>query len=151
MVVTTDDDPVLAERVSEEVGRWIWDNKQRFDVNDGPWLKVSWAGNSEARAISYVGNIDDATHDHSVGCAIAKHPDGPLRNSHLGAWPVGDGFTVRYFEITVESSGDRGFIAVGWARPDYPRKCRQPGWDNHTYGYHGDECARSAALPSPRP
>ena len=34
MVVTTDDDPVLAERVGEGVGRWIWDNKQRFDVND---------------------------------------------------------------------------------------------------------------------
>ena len=54
MVVTTDDDPVLAERVGEEVGRWIWDNKQRFDVNDGD-TKVFTAADAVQTALEHAG------------------------------------------------------------------------------------------------
>ena len=54
-------------------------------------------------------------------------------------WPVGTQDRVTYYEVTVEDAGEKGFIAIGWARDNYPRKCRQPGWDAHTYGYHGDD------------
>ena len=54
MVVTTDDDAGLAERVGEEVGRWIWDNKQRFDVNDGD-TKVFTAADAVQTALEHDG------------------------------------------------------------------------------------------------
>ena len=54
MVVTTDDDAGLAERVGEEVGRWIWDNKQRFDVNDGD-TKVFTAADAVQTALEHAG------------------------------------------------------------------------------------------------
>ena len=117
---------------------------QRFDVSDGPWLQEVGEGVPD---LEYIGNIDDATHDHSVGCAVAKPmprlpkprpPDTPAHGA-LHAWPVGDGASVIYYEVTIAAAGERGFIAVGWAREEYPSKCRQPGWDAHTYGYHGDD------------
>ncbi|KAJ1623764.1 hypothetical protein T492DRAFT_562397, partial [Pavlovales sp. CCMP2436] len=30
-------------------------------------------------------------------------------------------------------------IAVGWCHESYPQKCKQPGWDKNSYGWHGDD------------
>ena len=54
VVVTTEDDAGLAERVGEEVGRWIWDNKQRFDVNEGD-TKVFTAADAVQTALEHDG------------------------------------------------------------------------------------------------
>jgi len=34
VVVTTDDDPALAREVGAEVGRWVWDNRERFRIEN---------------------------------------------------------------------------------------------------------------------
>ena len=79
--------------------------------------------------LRYNGNANDAHHDRSVGCAVAKAPhDEPMPALASGghgsthAWPVGDALSVRYYEVEVVDQGEHGFIAVGWAREDYPRK-----------------------------
>jgi len=43
-----------------------------------------------------------------------------------------------YFEIEVISKGKNGYIAVGVA-DDKVKLARLPGWDENSYGYHGDD------------
>ncbi|KAK9821247.1 hypothetical protein WJX74_001119 [Apatococcus lobatus] len=42
------------------------------------------------------------------------------------------------YEVKIISSGKHGFIGVGYAAPDVALD-RLPGWDGHSYGYHGDD------------
>ncbi|KAJ2713444.1 hypothetical protein H4R19_002246, partial [Coemansia spiralis] len=45
---------------------------------------------------------------------------------------------VYYFEMTVKSRGQRGYIGVGLANPGHSL-ARLPGWDAGSWGYHGDD------------
>ena len=82
-------------------------------------------------ALLYAGVADDAEVDDTVGVACSAQA--------LEPWPVGPGDAVCYFEAHVDDGGANQYIAVGWCRGDYPQARRQPGWERHTYGYHGDD------------
>ena len=114
---------------------------QCFDVSEGPWLEERQLA-GRMQQLAYSGSSADASHDHSVGCAIAKLPR-TSRFQTFPSWPVGteagSRMSVAFFETKILSAGDQGFIAIGWAREGFPKKCRQPGWDAHTFGYHGDD------------
>ncbi|KAF6266424.1 hypothetical protein COO60DRAFT_452801 [Scenedesmus sp. NREL 46B-D3] len=43
-----------------------------------------------------------------------------------------------YFEVTVVNKGAQGFIGVGFCSEDV-NLARLPGWEPHSYGYHGDD------------
>ncbi|KAJ2771898.1 hypothetical protein IWQ56_001606 [Coemansia nantahalensis] len=45
---------------------------------------------------------------------------------------------VYYFEMTVKSRGQCGYIGLGLANPGLSL-ARLPGWDNGSWGYHGDD------------
>ena len=132
--------------------------EQRFDETAGPWLK-DMSGHLNEQILRYQGSSADAHHDHSVGCAVAKPrpaPPPPFEKSPFeGSWPVcaASGVHVKYWEAAVVDAGEKGFVAVGWARDGYDRKCRQPGWDAHTYGYHGDDgrCYHHSGFGKPSP
>ena len=101
----------------------------RLDTTDGEWLKEVHMASGQIE-VQYTGDASDAHSDHSVGCATARASN--YGSEHSYAWPVGDGESVRYYEIKVTDAGAHGYIAVGWARDDYPRRCRQPGWSGRT-------------------
>ena len=70
---------------------------------------------------------------------MARRPVGGLRRRRgRGDAPAG-GVQLRYFETEIANQGAHGYIAVGWCRMTYPQRCRQPGWERHSYGYHGDD------------
>lgn len=50
--------------------------------------------------------------------------------------PVISSQRVYYYEVTIVNDGDHGKIGVGFAHKDFKLQ-RQPGWDPHSYGYHG--------------
>ncbi|KAK9797770.1 hypothetical protein WJX73_010039 [Symbiochloris irregularis] len=43
-----------------------------------------------------------------------------------------------YFEVDVVNKGRDGFIGIGFVSHDFD-KGRLPGWEPHTFGYHGDD------------
>ena len=77
--------------------------------------------------IEYRGSSDDAQHG-PVGCAALQQRAWP--------WP---GSRVLYYEAHVLDAGEQGYIAIGWGQRSFPGRCRQPGWEQHSYGYHGDD------------
>ncbi|KAK7851044.1 ran-binding protein m like protein [Quercus suber] len=64
-------------------------------------------------------------HGHDVGVVQANKP-APVKR------------LVYYFEIYVKDSGAKGQIAIGFT-PDNFKMRRQPGWEPHSFGYHGDD------------
>eukprot|EP01130_Rhizamoeba_saxonica_P016897 TRINITY_DN790_c0_g1_i3.p1 TRINITY_DN790_c0_g1~~TRINITY_DN790_c0_g1_i3.p1 ORF type:complete len:840 (+),score=162.66 TRINITY_DN790_c0_g1_i3:259-2778(+) len=64
--------------------------------------------------------------DTKVGCVLADSPFNSERDS------------FGYFEVEVITSGDKGYIGVGFVQKNHGLE-KQPGWLNETYGYHGDD------------
>eukprot|EP00118_Oscarella_pearsei_P026202 m.309593 g.309593 ORF g.309593 m.309593 type:complete len:448 (+) comp47041_c0_seq1:91-1434(+) len=61
--------------------------------------------------------------DSDGGIALSSYPLTPY--SH-------------YFEVEIVDSGDKGYVAIGIARKDYPT-CRHPGWNPGSVAYHADD------------
>ena len=101
---------------------------------------VSFGG----REFWWTGNESQQEGSSTVGVAIL--------NNDLRKWPrpAGVAFDVFYFEITVVDAGDKGYIALGWAKPGFERRCKQPGWSDESYGYHGDDGGAYAGFGWPR-
>ena len=97
--------------------------------------------------IAYSGRAEDVEENNTVGIAClqideCQHSTGPLECCNTGpleCWPVGRGGQVQYFEVNILDGGSHQYIAIGWCREGYPEQCKQPGWEKHTYGYHGDD------------
>ena len=97
--------------------------------------------------IAYSGRAEDVGENDTVGIACLRiekqcqHFSHPCRCNAgpLGSWPVGRGGQVQYFEVNILDGGSHQYIAIGWCREGYPEQCKQPGWEKHTYGYHGDD------------
>mmetsp|Transcript_12132 Transcript_12132/g.23188 ORF Transcript_12132/g.23188 Transcript_12132/m.23188 type:complete len:580 (-) Transcript_12132:262-2001(-) len=52
--------------------------------------------------------------------------------------------TIAYFEVEIDHlpSPDRfdgNCVSIGLAKAEFPLTGKQPGWDAHSYGYHGDD------------
>ncbi|BDA46674.1 Ran-binding protein 10 [Coccomyxa sp. Obi] len=55
-----------------------------------------------------------------------------------GNRPVPRKRRVYYYEVTVLDAGSKGLIGVGFADKNF-KMGKQPGWEQHSYGYHGDD------------
>lgn len=64
-------------------------------------------------------------HGHDVGVVQGNRPAPAKR-------------LVYYFEIHVKSAGVKGQIAIGFTCEGFKMR-RQPGWEQNSYGYHGDD------------
>ena len=67
----------------------------------------------------------------------AHHYDqsvGSIRTSD----PIPEDCEIYYYEVLVVNRGREGKIAVGLSAAGTDLT-RQPGWDRHTFGYHGDD------------
>lgn len=71
-----------------------------------------------------------------------QHPNdvGSIRSDA----PVPGRQKIYYYEVTVLDDGERRKIGVGFADKKFKLQ-RQPGWDDGSYGYHGENGCRWAA------
>uniref|UniRef100_A0A7S3QTW5 B30.2/SPRY domain-containing protein n=1 Tax=Dunaliella tertiolecta TaxID=3047 RepID=A0A7S3QTW5_DUNTE len=72
--------------------------------------------------VRYVGPGDDDSQAATIRTNAPAPPDCPLY----------------YFEVEIVSSGQKGYIGIGFQTEDVLLS-RLPGWDPHSYGYHGDD------------
>ena len=52
--------------------------------------------------------------------------------------PIPSECEIYYYEMLVLNDGEQGYVAIGFTASGTNLN-RQPGWDRHTYGYHGDD------------
>ncbi|CAG9462297.1 unnamed protein product [Pedinophyceae sp. YPF-701] len=85
------------------------------------------------------------THPHNylqVSGLTLKYVGPGSVDSHAAAIrankPVPAGIPIFFFEVRIISKGEEGFIGIGLCRQDVPLG-RLPGWEPHSYGYHGDD------------
>lgn len=48
--------------------------------------------------------------------------------------------SIYYYEVTIVSAGESGKIGIGFGDATF-KLSRQPGWEPHSFGYHGDDGA----------
>ncbi|GFR51231.1 hypothetical protein Agub_g13606, partial [Astrephomene gubernaculifera] len=76
----------------------------------------------EGPRVRYVGPGEDDSHAAAIRANL----------------PVPADCSLYYFEVRVLDRGQDGFIGVGFCTSDV-RLARLPGWEGHSYGYHGDD------------
>ncbi|XP_071495948.1 ran-binding protein 9-like [Diadema antillarum] len=55
------------------------------------------------------------------------------------AHPIPASCGIYYFEVTIVSKGREGYMGIGLSTEEFgSNMSRLPGWDKHSYGYHGD-------------
>lgn len=87
-------------------------------INCGHFLVIS----TDKLTATYTG---DGNHGNDVG-AIQGNRHAPFRRM------------MYYFEISVKDRGLKGYISIGFAEENF-KKTRHPGWEQHSFGYHGDD------------
>lgn len=78
----------------------------------------------------------------------ARTPDdaAAVRSDH----PISPQCGLYYYEVTVLSRGKEGLIGVGFSTPK-PSLTRLPGWEQDSWGYHGDDGYIFACSASGKP
>ncbi|XP_039953803.1 ran-binding proteins 9/10 homolog isoform X2 [Bactrocera neohumeralis] len=81
-----------------------------------------------------IGLSQNNLHVHYKG--VGNKHDGPasVRTAH----PIPPACGLYYFEVKIISKGKDGYMGIGLTAQQF-RMNRLPGWDKHTYGYHGDD------------
>ncbi|KAI3427988.1 hypothetical protein D9Q98_006376 [Chlorella vulgaris] len=69
-----------------------------------------------------------------IGPGSADRDAAAVRANH----PVPSDCPIYYFEVEVVSRGRDGFIGIGFSTAEV-KLDRLPGWEPHSYGYHGDD------------
>ncbi|KAJ7630430.1 SPRY-domain-containing protein [Roridomyces roridus] len=60
------------------------------------------------------------------------------------AYPIPPACGIYYYEVDILSKGNKGHISIGFAGKDV-RLSRLPGWEQNSWGYHGDDGCSFAA------
>ncbi|KAL4443421.1 hypothetical protein ABPG75_011158 [Micractinium tetrahymenae] len=76
----------------------------------------------EGCRVKYIGPGSD---DRDTAAVRANHP-------------VPSDCPIYYFEVEITSRGRDGFIGIGFSTAEV-KLDRLPGWEPHSYGYHGDD------------
>jgi len=83
---------------------------------------------------NYIGLSQNNLRVHYKGHGKGHKDASSVRATH----PVPASCGLYYYEIRVVSKGKDGYMGVGLCASDVNMN-RLPGWDKHSYGYHGDD------------
>lgn len=97
-----------------------WSERYRHEL-----LSVS----SDGRDVTYQGASSNG--DKDAAAARTTHPIPPACG-------------IYYYEVEIISKGNKGHISIGFAGKDV-RLSRLPGWEQNSWGYHGDDGCTFAA------
>ncbi|KAJ7171807.1 SPRY-domain-containing protein [Mycena crocata] len=97
-----------------------WSERYRHEL-----LSIS----SDGRDITYQGASCNGDKDAAAA-----------RTTH----PIPSACGIYYYEVEILSKGNKGHISIGFAGKDV-RLSRLPGWEQNSWGYHGDDGCSFAA------
>lgn len=106
-------------------------------VSDVASIPMRWSSKIETHDLSghHIELRENRTVVEYQGPAETTHKDARAVRT---ADPIPRACGLFYFEVKVISKGKNGYIAVGIA-DDKVKLGRLPGWDDNSYGYHGDD------------
>eukprot|EP00088_Acartia_fossae_P037946 TRINITY_DN3918_c0_g1_i15.p1 TRINITY_DN3918_c0_g1~~TRINITY_DN3918_c0_g1_i15.p1 ORF type:complete len:574 (-),score=151.05 TRINITY_DN3918_c0_g1_i15:508-2229(-) len=94
-------------------------------------LPRSWSTKDK---YNYIGLSQNNLRIHYKGCG-KTHKDA---SSVRATYPIPASCGLYYFEVKIVSKGRDGYMGVGLCAQSVNMN-RLPGWDKHSYGYHGDD------------
>ncbi|KAI4877893.1 hypothetical protein NFI96_002307 [Prochilodus magdalenae] len=103
-------------------------------------LPRSWSPKDK---YSYIGLSQNNLRVHYKACKIASLTTGHGKNhkdaaSVRATHPIPAACGIYYFEVKIVSKGRDGYMGIGLSAQGVNMN-RLPGWDKHSYGYHGDD------------
>uniref|UniRef100_A0A8P4GD83 RAN binding protein 9 n=1 Tax=Dicentrarchus labrax TaxID=13489 RepID=A0A8P4GD83_DICLA len=100
------------------------------DPSETP-LPRSWSPKDK---FSYIGLSQNNLRVHYKGHGKTPKDAASVRATH----PIPAACGVYYFEVKIISKGRDGYMGIGLSAQGVNMN-RLPGWDKHSYGYHGDD------------
>ncbi|XP_008333261.2 ran-binding protein 9 [Cynoglossus semilaevis] len=94
-------------------------------------LPRSWSPKDK---FSYIGLSQNNLRVHYKGHGKTQKDAASVRATH----PIPAACGVYYFEVKIISKGREGYMGIGLSAQGVNMN-RLPGWDKHSYGYHGDD------------
>ncbi|KAJ8272923.1 hypothetical protein GJAV_G00095020 [Gymnothorax javanicus] len=94
-------------------------------------LPRSWSPKDK---FSYIGLSQSNLRVHYKGHGKTPKDAASVRATH----PIPAACGVYYFEVKIVSKGRDGYMGIGLSAQGVNMN-RLPGWDKHSYGYHGDD------------
>ncbi|CAB1321462.1 unnamed protein product [Coregonus sp. 'balchen'] len=94
-------------------------------------LPHSWSPKDK---FSYIGLSQNNLRVHYKGHGKTPKDAASVRATH----PIPAACGVYYFEVKIISKGRDGYMGIGLSAQGVNMN-RLPGWDKHSYGYHGDD------------
>jgi len=130
------DQPPGVRNVKEDSEEIITDRLKRlYPSVNGTTIPMQWRKMESTNETFCIDLRENRTVVEYQGNGETTHRDARAVRT---AEPIPAGCGLFYFEIKVISKGKNGYIAVGVA-DDKVKLARLPGWDENSYGYHGDD------------
>uniref|UniRef100_A0A8B9ZGH7 RAN binding protein 9 n=1 Tax=Anas platyrhynchos TaxID=8839 RepID=A0A8B9ZGH7_ANAPL len=122
-------DPALNEQ-EKELKRRLRRLYPAVDEQETP-LPRSWSPKDK---FSYIGLSQNNLRVHYKGHGKTPKDAASVRATH----PIPAACGIYYFEVKIVSKGRDGYMGIGLSAQGVNMN-RLPGWDKHSYGYHGDD------------
>ncbi|XP_075878367.1 ran-binding protein 9 isoform X2 [Nelusetta ayraudi] len=129
MSVVVHGDPILNEQ-EKELNQRLRRLYPAINENETP-LPRSWSPKDK---FSYIGLSQNNLRVHYKGHGKTPKDAASVRATH----PIPAACGVYYFEVKIISKGRDGYMGIGLSAQGVNMN-RLPGWDKHSYGYHGDD------------
>ncbi|KAJ7785713.1 concanavalin A-like lectin/glucanase domain-containing protein, partial [Mycena metata] len=101
-------------------------------------LPTRWSEQYRHELLSISGDGRDVTYQ-GASCNGDKDA-AAARTTH----PIPPACGIYYYEVEIVSKGNKGHISIGFAGKDV-KLSRLPGWEQNSWGYHGDDGCSFAA------
>uniref|UniRef100_A0A8C6WYT0 RAN binding protein 9 n=1 Tax=Neogobius melanostomus TaxID=47308 RepID=A0A8C6WYT0_9GOBI len=129
MSVVVHGDSALNEQ-EKELNQRLRSLYPAVNENETP-LPRSWSPKDK---FSYIGLSQNNLRVHYKGHGKTPKDAASVRATH----PIPAACGVYYFEVKIISKGRDGYMGIGLSAQGVNMN-RLPGWDKHSYGYHGDD------------
>lgn len=105
---------------------------RQADEEEGTMLPSAWDSTARAPSMRYLEVVGSRVKYRGPGSD--DRDAAAVRSNH----PVPSSCPIFYFEVEIVNKGRDGFIGIGFSVADV-KLDRLPGWEPHSYGYHGDD------------
>uniref|UniRef100_A0A8C6ZYW2 RAN binding protein 9 n=1 Tax=Nothoprocta perdicaria TaxID=30464 RepID=A0A8C6ZYW2_NOTPE len=122
--------PACGRTQEKELKRRLKRLYPAVDEQETP-LPRSWSPKDK---FSYIGLSQNNLRVHYKGHGKTPKDAASVRATH----PIPAACGIYYFEVKIVSKGRDGYMGIGLSAQGVNMN-RLPGWDKHSYGYHGDD------------